>query len=79
MRRLHPLVSAIRNRFECVALSRPCCSRVPPWVGYLPPNSPLSPREAPTRLRAIVESPLAVEIYERELERRNLRDASRWN
>lgn len=46
---------------------------------YLPPDSGISPREALNRLLAIIETPLALEIYERELERRQPRDANRWH
>jgi len=45
----------------------------------LPPDSGVSPTEALDRLLAIIETPLALEIYERELERRQPRDASRWH
>ncbi len=47
--------------------------------GYLPPDSGVSPQEAISRLLAILETPLALEIYEREMERRHPRDASRWH
>ncbi|KKB80961.1 hypothetical protein VW35_01920 [Devosia soli] len=36
-------------------------------------------RELFVRLRAILETPLAVEIYDREMERRQPRDATRWH
>jgi hypothetical protein len=46
---------------------------------YLPPESGVSPREALSRVLAIIETPLALEVVERELERRHPRDASRWH
>ena len=45
---------------------------------YLPPDSGISKREALSRLLEIVESPLGIEIYEQEMQRRNPRDADRW-
>jgi len=47
--------------------------------GYLPPDSDLSPQEVISALLAIIETPLALEIYEREMERRQPRDADRWH
>jgi len=38
-----------------------------------------SDRELAERLREILETPLAVEIYDREMERRQPRDANNWN
>lgn len=46
---------------------------------YLPPDSGVSEREALGEVLAILETPLALEIYEREMERRHPRDASRWH
>lgn len=37
------------------------------------------PRELIGRLLEVVESPLAVEVYDREMERRRPRDAGRWH
>jgi hypothetical protein len=36
-------------------------------------------KEMVSRLREVVESPLAVEVYDREMERRRPRDAARWH
>jgi len=38
-----------------------------------------SPQELISRLLAVVESPLAIEVYDREMERRKPRDADRWH
>jgi hypothetical protein len=46
---------------------------------YLPPDSGISQREALSRLLEIVESPLGIEIYEQEMQRRNQRDVDRWH
>ncbi len=46
---------------------------------YLPPDSGISREETIDRLLEIVESPLALEIYEQEMQRRNPRDVSRWH
>ena len=46
---------------------------------YLPPDSGISQREALSRLLEIVESPLGIEIYEQEMQRRNPRDVDRWH
>ncbi|HEV2517163.1 MAG TPA: hypothetical protein VGV07_18055 [Devosia sp.] len=46
---------------------------------YLSPDSGVSSREAIGRLLAIIETPLALEIYEREMERRHPRDVDRWH
>ena len=46
---------------------------------YLPPDSGISREETINRLLEIVESPLALEIYEQEMQRRNPRDVSRWH
>ena len=37
------------------------------------------PKELVSRLLEVVESPLAVEVYDREVERRRPRDADRWH
>lgn len=37
------------------------------------------PRETIGRLLEVVEGPLAIEIYDREMERRRPRDADRWH
>lgn len=47
--------------------------------GYLPPDSGVSVKEAIGRLVAIIETPLALEMYEREMQRRQPRDADRWH
>jgi hypothetical protein len=36
-------------------------------------------KEMVSRLLEVVESPLAVEVYDREMERRRPRDADRWH
>ncbi|WP_423069054.1 hypothetical protein [Devosia sp. CN2-171] len=46
---------------------------------YLPPDSGVSAKEALGRLLAIIESPMALEVYENEMQRRNPRDADRWH
>lgn len=46
---------------------------------YLPADSPMSAKDAIARLLEIIESPLALEIYENEMQRRNPRDADRWH
>lgn len=46
---------------------------------YLPPDSGIEPKEAVSRVLEVIESPLAVEIYEQEMQRRNPRDADRWH
>ena len=46
---------------------------------YLPPDSGITAQDAISRVLAILETPLAVEIYEREMERRQPRDADRWH
>ena len=46
---------------------------------YLPPEGGISRKEAIDRLLEIIESPLALEIYEREMQRRNPRDVDRWH
>lgn len=46
---------------------------------YLPPDSGISREETIDRLLEIVESPLALEIYEQEMQRRNPRDVDRWH
>lgn len=46
---------------------------------YLPRDSGVSAKEALGEVLAILETPLALEIYEREMERRHPRDASRWH
>lgn len=46
---------------------------------YLPPDSGIAAEEAIGSLLAIIETPLALEIYEREMERRQPRDADRWH
>jgi hypothetical protein len=42
-------------------------------------DAEISTREALERLLAIIESPMALEIYENEMQRRNPRDADRWH
>lgn len=46
---------------------------------YLPPDSGISREETINRLLEIIESPLALEIYEQEMQRRNPRDVDRWH
>ncbi len=46
---------------------------------YLPPDSGISREETIDRLLEIIDSPLAVEIYEQEMQRRNPRDVDRWH
>ena len=46
---------------------------------YLPPDSGISRQETINRLLEIIESPLAIEIYEQEMQRRNPRDADSWH
>ena len=46
---------------------------------YLPPDSGISRQETINRLLEIIESPLAIEIYEQEMQRRNPRDVDRWH
>jgi hypothetical protein len=46
---------------------------------YLPTDSGVSREETIKRLLAIIESPLALEIYEQEMQRRNPRDVDRWH
>jgi len=46
---------------------------------YLPTDSGVSGEETIKRLLAIIESPLALEIYEQEMQRRNPRDVDRWH
>lgn len=46
---------------------------------YLPPDSGISREETITRLLEIIESPLALEIYEQEMQRRSPRDVDRWH
>jgi hypothetical protein len=46
---------------------------------YLPPDSGISSEEALGRLLEIIESPMALEIYENEMQRRNPRGAGRWH
>lgn len=46
---------------------------------YLPPEGGIGRKEAIDRLLEIIESPLALEIYEREMQRRNPRDVDRWH
>lgn len=46
---------------------------------YLQFGSGVSEQEALNRLREIIESPLALEIYEQEMQRRNPRDVDRWH
>ncbi|MDB5540576.1 MAG: hypothetical protein JWQ89_2303 [Devosia sp.] len=46
---------------------------------YLPPDSGILPKEVIDRLLEIIESPIAVEIYEREMARRQPRDADTWH
>jgi hypothetical protein len=45
----------------------------------LPPDSGISREETINRLLEIIESPLALEIYEQEMQRRNPLDADRWH
>lgn len=37
------------------------------------------PKELVSRLLEVIESPLAVEVYDREMQRRQPRDADHWN
>ncbi|WP_156342814.1 hypothetical protein [Devosia sp. A16] len=46
---------------------------------YLSSDSGMSREETITRLLEIIESPLALEIYEQEMQRRNPRDVDRWH
>jgi len=46
---------------------------------YLPQGGGTGRDEAILRLREIIESPLALEIYEQEMQRRNPRDVDRWH
>lgn len=46
---------------------------------YLPPDSGISPRDALGHLMEIAESPLAIEIYEKEVARRQPRDVDSWH
>lgn len=46
---------------------------------YLPTDSGIPAKEALGRLLEIIESPMALEIYENEMQRRNPRDADRWH
>ena len=46
---------------------------------YLPPDSGITRQETINRLLEIIESPLALEIYENEMQRRNPRDVNRWH
>jgi len=46
---------------------------------YLPPDSGISREETINRLLEIIESPLALEIYEQEMQRRHPRDVDRWH
>ena len=39
----------------------------------------LHPAQTIDRLIGVIESPLAVEVYDREMQRREPRDADRWN
>lgn len=46
---------------------------------YVPPDSGINREETINRLLEIIESPLALEIYEQEMQRRNPRDVDRWH
>jgi hypothetical protein len=46
---------------------------------YLPNDSGISAKDVISELLGIVESPIGIEIYEREMERRHPRDANRWH
>jgi hypothetical protein len=46
---------------------------------YLPSDSGIEPKEAINRLLEIIESPIAIEIYEHEMTRRQPRDADKWH
>jgi len=46
---------------------------------YLPSDSGISAQKALGRLIEIIESPMALEVYENEMQRRNPRDADRWH
>lgn len=39
----------------------------------------MDPRELISRLLEVVDAPLALEVYDREMERRQPRDADRWH
>lgn len=46
---------------------------------YLPPDSGVTAKEAIDRVLAVLESPIAIEIYDREMARRQPRDADTWH
>lgn len=46
---------------------------------HLAADSGISKKQTIGRLLAIIESPLAIEIYEQEMQRRNPRDVDRWH
>lgn len=46
---------------------------------FLPPHSGISREETINRLLEIIDSPLAIEIYEQEMQRRHPRDVDRWH
>jgi hypothetical protein len=46
---------------------------------HLPPDSGISREETINRLLEIIESPLALEIYEQEKQRCHPRDVERWH
>ena len=46
---------------------------------YLPPDSGVDPKETLSRLIEIIESPLAIEIIENEMQRRQPRDVDSWH
>lgn len=46
---------------------------------YLPSDSGISRQETINRLLEIIDSPLAIEIYEQEMQRRHPRDVDRWH
>ena len=46
---------------------------------YLPEASGISPKEALSRVLEVLETPVAIEIIENELKRRQPRDADQWH
>jgi hypothetical protein len=46
---------------------------------HLPPDSGMEPKEAVSRVLGVIETPLAVEIYDQEMQGRQPRGADRWH